>query len=363
LVVSSVYSGYYNYTDYEEVWLTDTSGGSPAFDFYFYDNYWVPVRGGENAATWTSYSSGAPSNVAVTISGNSVLVHNPLATEGAVVGAPAVSSSDAPAPVGYLGYGFFAVDSSNTLWHTNGSGTWDSLGGICTSSPAAVSWYSTDLRIDVFVRGSDGAVWWKYYQNGGWSGWQSLGGKLAPGAAPAVTSWGAGRLDVFVEGQEGNLWHKGYDGAWAGWQNLGGKLTSSPGATSNATNNIQVFVRGSDGALWWKHWDGSAWSGWTSLLAQVAPNTGPAVSQDLWLFVQGTDHQLWRSYYGGPPGWWSAWGPLAGMPPDGLSTASPAAMLPHQDALVCVSSTSGNVWWSGDSLANWNLWYSIGSPP
>ena len=80
LVVSSLYSGYYNYTDYEEIWQTDTSGGSPAFDFYFYDNYWVPTGGGENAATWTSWSSGAPSNVAVIISGNSVLVHNPLAT-------------------------------------------------------------------------------------------------------------------------------------------------------------------------------------------------------------------------------------------------------------------------------------------
>ena len=80
LVVSSYYSGYYNYTDYEEIWQTDTSGGAPAFDFYFYDNYWVPIGGGENAATWTSWSSGAPSNVTVIISGNSVLVHNPLAT-------------------------------------------------------------------------------------------------------------------------------------------------------------------------------------------------------------------------------------------------------------------------------------------
>ena len=46
-------------------------------------------------------------------------------------------------------------------------------------------------------------------------------------------------------------------------------------------------------------WNGSAWSSWKSLGGQVAPNTGPAVSQDLWLFVQGTDHQLWRTASGG----------------------------------------------------------------
>jgi hypothetical protein len=31
--------------------------------------------------------------------------------------------------------------------------------------------------------------------------------------------------------------------------------------------------------------------------------------------------------------------------------------------MVCVSSTSGNVSYSVDSLANWNQWNSVGSPP
>jgi hypothetical protein len=29
--------------------------------------------------------------------------------------------------------------------------------------------------IDVFVRGTDGALWWKNY-NGEWQGWTSVGG-------------------------------------------------------------------------------------------------------------------------------------------------------------------------------------------
>ena len=78
LVLSYSYSGYYDYTDYEEVWYTSTPGGAPAFSFYFYNNYWIPTSGGSNAATWSSWtSSGTPSNVVVVISGDSVLVTNP----------------------------------------------------------------------------------------------------------------------------------------------------------------------------------------------------------------------------------------------------------------------------------------------
>ncbi len=97
----------------------------------------------------------------------------------------------------------FAVDANGALWYTSmapsGNGTWNSVGGMCTSSPAVVSWNSSYFRVDVFVRGSDGAIWWNYYQNG-WYGWNSLGGQAASGTGPAVASWSAGRLDVFVPG-------------------------------------------------------------------------------------------------------------------------------------------------------------------
>ncbi len=58
---------------------------------------------------------------------------------------PAASStgSGATVPTGYSGYlDFFAVDTSGTLWHTpmNGNNAWDSLGGVCTASPAAIAW-------------------------------------------------------------------------------------------------------------------------------------------------------------------------------------------------------------------------------
>ena len=183
---------------------------------------------------------------------------------------PAVAPSGATPPTGFNGwFDFFAVDTSGTLWH-GANGNWDSLGGTCTASPAAVSWNSNYYRLDVFVRGSDGAVWQKY-------------------------------------------------------------------------------------------WDGSAWSRWTSLGGQVAPNTGPGVDEALHLFVQGTDNQLWFKSANGAG---TAWRTLGGAPPEALSTSSPSAGLPPDDhSMVCVSSTSGTVWYSTISLTGvWDTWSNAGSP-
>jgi hypothetical protein len=260
----------------------------------------------------------------------------------------------------------FAVNTSGTLWYTpyGNSSTWNSLGGVCTASPAAVSWGNT-LRFDVFVRGSDGALWHIYSNDGGstWSNWESLGGQLAPGTGPAVASWSQGRLDVFVQGTDNQLWHKWWNSAgWSGWESLGGKLTASPAATWDMAvtpaNNIYVFVRGSDGAVWQKYYQ-NGWSSWKSLGGQVAPNTGPAVSQVLNLFVQGTDHQLWLN---SGPRVAPAWRTLSTTPPEALSTSSPGAvLLPNDHTLVCVSSTSGNVWYYEVGISG--QWYSAGSPP
>ncbi|MGA2885076.1 MAG: hypothetical protein WCG09_01090 [Halobacteriota archaeon] len=104
--------------------------------------------------------------------------------------------------------------------------------------------------------------------------------------------------------------------------------TSSPAAASpwNASYfRLDVFVRGSDGAVWQKNWNDSKWSNWQSLGGQLTPNTGPAVSEDLYLFVQGTDHQLWHKSAGSVGG---TWGTLSGKPPEALSTATPASVLP-----------------------------------
>ena len=126
---------------------------------------------------------------------------------------------------------------------------WESLGGILTSGPGVCSWASG--RLDVFVRGTDNALWHKWYSNG-WSGWESLGGILT--SDPVAVSWSSGRIDVFVRGTDNALWHKWFSNGWSGWESLGGVLTSDPDAVSWSANRIDVFARGTDNALWHKWW-------------------------------------------------------------------------------------------------------------
>lgn len=83
---------------------------------------------------------------------------------------------------------------------------WENLGGIITSSPAAVSW--DDDRIDVFAAGTNNHLYHKWYDEG-WSDWEDLGGVIM--GAPSVASWDEGRLDVFVRGTDNALYHKWYD--------------------------------------------------------------------------------------------------------------------------------------------------------
>ncbi len=156
----------------------------------------------------------------------------------------------------------FKRGADNALWHRSWNGSWsswESLGGVLTSEPAAVSWGFN--RIDVFVRGPGNALWHRWW-GGSWSAWVSLGGKLT--SAPTAASWGPGRIDVFVRGPDRAMWQRSWSGAWSSWTNLGGVLTSAPAAVSRAYNRIDVLARGTDHGMWHKRWDGT-WRPWAGV--------------------------------------------------------------------------------------------------
>ena len=90
-------------------------------------------------------------------------------------------------------------------------------------------------------------------------------------AKPACVSWSANRIDCFARGTDNAMWHRWWDGAaWAGWESLGGILTSDPQCTSWSANRIDCFGRGLDNALWHRSWNGASWSGWASYIAIFA---------------------------------------------------------------------------------------------
>ena len=212
----------------------------------------------------------------------------------------------------------FVRGTDNALWHQwyeNAWSGWESLGGVITSDPAAVSW--SHGRIDVFARGTDNALWHQWF-DGNWSGWESLGGILTSG--PAVCSWASGRLDVFVRGTDNALWHQWFDGNWSGWESLGGGLTSDPAAVSWGHGRIDVFARGTDNALWHQWYDGN-WSGWESLGGIIT--TGPGASSwapgRLDVFARGTDNGLYHMWYENAWSGWEFLGGELGSDPDAVS--------------------------------------------
>jgi len=192
---------------------------------------------------------------------------------------------------------------------THGWYGYEGLGGTLTSKPSAASWAAD--RIDVVARGTDSAVWHRWWDGTSWNGWESLGGSAQSG--PAISSWGANRLDVFVVGTDHALYHRWYDGGWSGgWENLGGMLSSDPCAVSWGPNRVDVFARGMDSAMWHLWWNGSYWSGWESLggVLDSAPAVASWAENRLDCFVKGTDSELFHIFWDGSS--WSGWENLNG---------------------------------------------------
>ncbi|MEO7046559.1 MAG: hypothetical protein ABI091_14710, partial [Ferruginibacter sp.] len=131
-------------------------------------------------------------------------------------------------------------------------------------SPSVVS--IRNNRIDIFVRGTDNALYTKSWEGTRRSNYIQLGGEHIVGA-PALVSWGTERIDVFVKGTDNALYTKFWDGTnWSSYAQLGGEhIADTPSAVSSGTNRIDVFVRGTDNALYTKYWDGAQWSNYTQL--------------------------------------------------------------------------------------------------
>lgn len=202
----------------------------------------------------------------------------------------------------------FATAQGVNLPAVHGWRGWESLGGVITSKPSATSWGPD--RIDAVARGTDSAVYHKWWDGSHWGGWESLGGNCQSG--PAICSWGSGRLDIFVTGTDHHLYHKWYQGGWSGWENLGGTLSSDPAAVCWGPNRIDVVARGMDSAMWHLWWDGQHWGGWESLGGTL--DSSPAIASwsanRLDAFVKGADSHLYHKWWAGAG--WSNWENLGG---------------------------------------------------
>ncbi len=133
---------------------------------------------------------------------------------------------------------------------------------------AATSWGKG--RVDLFWIGTDGALWTRHWDLGGWSADLSLGG--TPATTPTVVSWGVGQMEVFAVFPDGQLWERYFDGSdWHAWESLGGELATEPTPTCSSwgPERLDVFAQGLDGLVWHRWWEGTRWVDWERLPARV----------------------------------------------------------------------------------------------
>jgi len=266
--------------------------------------------------------------------------------------------------------GMFHVGMHTQLWWNEGNG-WISLQGVCTSSPGAIS--RGPGIVDVFVRGTDGAMWSRWTNNGGntesdWSQWYTYpGSQLLPGTGPAAYAFGGpnGHIGEFVVGTDNALWWNQGTGS-SHWTSLGGFCTSSPAAISRADGWTYVFVRGSDGSLWMRmieNPDTGYWGSWYHVEGvYLYPGTGPAAFDCM--DPHGGDHVGLVVVSGNGELFWNLglyiydWQPYVGS----FGTSSPAAISRAVENIdVFVRGSDSAMWgtWTNDMGQSWNPWYNI----
>jgi hypothetical protein len=200
------------------------------------------------------------------------------------------------------GFAAFSRGTDNALrWLPPGS-SWASLGGRLTSRPAAAAVTAsgpTSGQIMVWARGTDGALWYKFEDQRGWSPWQRLGGRLLSGTAPTVVDVGGSAQFVVVVGTDHALWlNATSDGArWSGWHSLGGRTTSDPGLTYDH-GTLRVFVRGTDNAAWGRQVT-NVWmpvpGAWRSLGGKLTSGVASLTREQTEIYALGTDGRVWRA--------------------------------------------------------------------
>ncbi|MBO0933021.1 hypothetical protein [Fibrella aquatilis] len=182
---------------------------------------------------------------------------------------------------------------------------WEDLGGKIKGDVGAVT-PGGDVT-DLYVRGTDDALWQKYYADGKWTDWFLLDNSLKLASSPVVISANPDHRAIFVRGTDKNIYHKYWDGQWHPWQNLKKPfekgIDNTPitdvGALISSEDTSTLFLRGQDFRLWQNNFDGKKWIGWFRAEApdfqfQSAPS---AISFGLWnkeIFVRGWDGKVYN---------------------------------------------------------------------
>jgi len=232
----------------------------------------------------------------------------------------------------------FTRAADGSLVADSGSG-WTSLGKKILGQPAAYG--STGGRIDVFVRGTDDAVWRNAFVNGGWGRWTSLGGHVTD--APTVAFTSPSVWTVVARGAYGLVASRTADG---GWTSAGAPhdwpIYGRPSAVVDDAGVLHLAVRVRTDEIWERTLSGGTWSDWTSLGGTLSGSpTLLATSGRVYLFALAADNRLWQRNY--VDGAWGGWFQRGEFSMDAFHGAVGAAAGDNGSAWIAVTGIDGHV--------------------
>ena len=240
-------------------------------------------------------------------------------------------------------------------------------------------WRSNQTHLDLFVTGTDGAVWSTWWEaTPGWQTWFLIHPevKMQPGVTvSAVWRSNDTHVDLFATGTDGAVWSTWWE-AGPGWQNwflIHPEVKMQPGATVNALwrsnqTHLDLFATGTDGAVWSTWWEAApGWQKWFTVHPEVKMQPGATVNA-LWrsnqthldLFATGTDGAVWSTWWESAPGWqkWFLIHPEVKMQPGATVSAQWRSNDTHLDLFA--TGNDGAVWsswWEG--TPGWQKWFLI----
>lgn len=232
----------------------------------------------------------------------------------------------------------FVRGADGSLQANSGQG-WGSLGKRILGQPAAYG--SAGGRIDVFVRGTDNAVWRRTFVHGRWGAWTSLGGRVSD--APTVAFTGPDDWTVFARGTDGLIHSRTRHGAWAGIGAPDNRpVYGRPSVAVDGSGAVHVAVRSRTDEVWERVRTGGTWSAWTGLGGTVSGSpTLLGTSGRIYLFALAADNRLWqRNFADGAWGGWFQRGEFATGAFQGAVGAAPG---PDGSAVIVVRGIGNRV--------------------
>ena len=217
-----------------------------------------------------------------------------------------------------------AINLLETDFQNAPSGAWAGWSDLGTQTCAEqpVVGYNADGRVQVFVRGSDNALWttWETVVNGAtnnnWYAWTSLGGNFV--GNPAVGYHTSDAIQVFVRSTSNTvamIEQTAPNGSWTNWTDMGGNCYSDPCVGYNADRTMQLFTRSSTNTVqsnfeltqttWfgWRDYGGSCYS---------RPAVGVLGDGTMQIFVRSASNTVKVLSQTGPSGNWGPWSDLGG---------------------------------------------------